>query len=62
MKNIIKVAKNIKDLIPYNFKNKKEMRKTGNAGIFAASLELSREGKISIEQKNLFDEIYIKEK
>tara|TARA_S200000501_G_C20854660_1_gene757242 strand:+ start:2078 stop:2815 length:738 start_codon:yes stop_codon:yes gene_type:complete len=54
--------KNIKDLIPYNFKNKKEMRKTGNAGIFAASLELSREGKISIEQKNLFDEIYIKEK
>ena len=38
------------------------MIKTGNAGIFAASLELAKEGNISIKQDNLFDEIYIKER
>ena len=31
------------------------MKKTGMAGIFAASLELTREGIISISQKKLFD-------
>ena len=53
--------RNIQDLIPKNFKNKKEMIKTGNAGIFAAALELVKEGKLSIKQKNLFEDIYIKE-
>ena len=38
------------------------MTKTGNAGIFSASLELAKEGSISIQQKNLFDNIYIKDK
>ena len=37
------------------------MRRTGNAGIFAASLELVKEGNISIKQNNLFDEIFLKE-
>ena len=36
-------------------------KKTGKAGIFAGSLELVKEGNISIKQENLFDEIYIKE-
>ena len=31
------------------------------AGILAGSLELAKEGNISIKQKNLFDDIFIKE-
>ena len=54
--------KNLKDLIPLNFKNIKNKLKTGNAGIFAASLELAKEGNISIKQKDLYEDIYIKEK
>ena len=52
----------IKEFVPSNFKSRKEMIKTGNAGIFSASLELVKEGSISIQQKNLFDNIYIKNK
>ena len=48
------------ELIPNNFKSK-NYKKTGIAGIFSASLELAKEGKIKIEQKKLFDPIYIKE-
>ena len=36
------------------------MFKTGLSGIFAASLELSRQGLISIMQKKIFDKILIK--
>ena len=54
--------KNLNDFVPDNFKNKNIIKKTGNAGIFAAALELTKEGKISIKQDNLFDNIYIKEK
>ena len=36
------------------------MKKTGIAGIFAASLELSKEGIINIMQKKIFDKILIK--
>ncbi|WP_415309233.1 ScpA family protein [Candidatus Pelagibacter sp. Uisw_099_02] len=53
--------KNINDLIPQNFKDSMKYKKTGKAGIFAGSLELVKEGNISIKQENLFDEIYIKE-
>ncbi len=53
--------KNIDDLIPNNFKNGIKNKKTGKAGIFAGSLELVKEGNLSIKQENLFDEIYIKE-
>ena len=53
--------KNIDDLIPDNFKKESKYRRTGKAGIFAGSLELVKEGNLSIKQENLFDDIYIKE-
>jgi len=53
--------KNINDLIPKNFKEGMKYKKTGKAGIFAGSLELVKEGNLTIKQENLFDEIYVKE-
>ena len=53
--------KDLNDLIPLSFKNNVKYKKTGKAGIFAGSLELVKEGDITIKQKNLFDDIYIKE-
>jgi len=53
--------KNINDLIPQNFKNGGRYKKTGKAGIFSGSLELVKEGNITIKQEKLFDNIYIKE-
>ena len=53
--------KNINDLIPKNFKDGKKYKKSGQAGIFAGSLELVKEGNLKIKQENLFDEIYVKE-
>ena len=53
--------KNIDDLIPDNFKQGSKYKRTGKAGIFAGSLELVKEGNISIKQDKLFDDIYIKE-
>ena len=55
----IKNWKNILELIP-NFYLKNKMKKTGIAGIFAASLELSKEGLIKVNQKKMFDEIMVK--
>jgi len=52
---------NIKSLIPEFYSNKK-MKKTGLSGIFAASLELTKEGDIQILQKNFFKEVMIKRK
>ena len=54
--------KDISELIPDNFKSSINLKRTGKAGIFAGSLELAKEGNISIKQKELFDNIYIKEK
>ena len=56
-----KVIDYANDLIPNNFKNGSNYKKTGIAGIFAGSLELVKEGNLTIKQKNLFDKIYIKE-
>ena len=53
--------KNIDDLIPQGFKNGSKYKRTGKAGIFAGSLELVKEGNLSIKQDNLFDDIFIKE-
>jgi len=53
--------KNINDLIPKNFKDGSKYKKTGKAGIFAGSLELVKEGNLTIKQEKLFDEIYVKE-
>jgi segregation and condensation protein A len=50
----------ISKLVPKHFLKSKEMKKSGLAGIFAASLELTKEGVINIMQKNLFDKISIK--
>ena len=53
--------KNIDDLIPKNFKTSFQNKRTGKAGIFSGSLELVKEGNITIKQYNLFEEVYIKE-
>tara|TARA_B100000214_G_scaffold371824_1_gene348918 strand:- start:676 stop:1410 length:735 start_codon:yes stop_codon:yes gene_type:complete len=53
--------KNIDELLPLNFTEKNNLRRTGKAGIFSGSLELAKEGNISIKQNNLFDDIFIKE-
>jgi segregation and condensation protein A len=53
--------KNLDDLIPENFKKDIKYKKTGKAGIFAGSLELVKEGNLTMKQNNLFDDIYIKE-
>ena len=60
--NKLKDWKNMLDLIPAKFKESTNLKKTGIAGIFAASLELTREGIISIMQKKSFDKLLIKEK
>ena len=52
--------KNLQDLVPSVFKKNIKMKKTGNAGIFAGSLELVKEGEIKIKQEKLFGDIYIK--
>ena len=53
--------KNLDDLIPSNFKNGSRYKKTGKAGIFAGSLELVKEGNLTIKQDKLFDDIYVRE-
>tara|TARA_B100000787_G_scaffold37981_1_gene26812 strand:- start:644 stop:1384 length:741 start_codon:yes stop_codon:yes gene_type:complete len=53
--------KNINDLIPQSFKSGSKYKRTGTAGIFSGSLELVKEGNLTIKQENLFDDIYIKE-
>jgi segregation and condensation protein A len=51
--------KHIIELIPdYYLKNK--MKKTGIAGIFAASLELTKEGIVKVSQNKMFDKLMIK--
>jgi len=54
--------KKMNDLVPQKFSSKNRLRRTGVAGIFSGSLELAKEGNLSIKQNNLFEEIYIKEK
>ena len=51
--------KNINDLIP-KFYSTKKMNKTGLAGIFAASLELTKDGSIRILQEKIFEKVMIK--
>ena len=57
--NKISEWRNLFELIP-NFYIKNKMEKTGIAGIFAASLELIREGTIKIYQKKKYDKLMIK--
>ncbi len=51
--------KNIMELIPKFYKDNK-MKRTGIAGIFAASLELTKEGTILISQNKIFEKLMIK--
>ena len=53
--------KNIDDLLPLNFNLTKNSGQSVKAGIFAASLELVKEGNVIIKQDKLFDVLYIKE-
>tara|TARA_B100000963_G_scaffold227157_1_gene198126 strand:+ start:52 stop:795 length:744 start_codon:yes stop_codon:yes gene_type:complete len=53
--------KKLDDLIPENFKSGTKYKRTGKAGIFAGSLELVKEGNLTMKQEKLFDDIYIKE-
>ena len=55
----IKDWKNINELIP-KFYLKNEMKRTGIAGIFAASLELTKEGIIKVSQSKIFEKLMIK--
>jgi len=63
-KNIKKLNewKEISFIIPKKFKQTKKLQKTGLAGFFSASLELTKEGILKIMQKKDFDKILIKEK
>ena len=51
--------KNILELIP-DFYLENKMRRTGIAGIFAASLELTKEGVIKVSQNKIFERLMIK--
>ena len=53
--------KKLDDLIPKNLKKDKKFKRTGTAGIFAGSLELVKEGNLEIKQKDLFEDVYVKE-
>ena len=65
IKNNIKSLNNWKeifDLIPAKYKKTGRLRKSGVAGFFSASLELTKEGMISIMQKKSFDKLLIKQR
>ena len=51
--------KNLFELIPKYYLDNK-MKRTGISGIFAASLELTKEGIISVSQKKIFEKLLIK--
>ena len=50
----------LKKFVPKNFKSSLNMTKTGYAGIFSGSLELTKEGIINIMQTEPFSKIMIK--
>ena len=60
LRNQLTDWKKLNDLIPAALKNNKNMNKTGNAGIFAGSLELVKEGDVKIKQEEMFGDIYIR--
>ena len=59
--NLLIDWKDISDLVPSNFKKTNTLKRTGLAGLFSASLELSSKGVIKILQKSNFDKLLIKE-
>ena len=62
MNYLINEWRNISDLIPSKFKITNTLKKSGLAGLFSASLELTREGLVTIMQKKTFDKLLIRER
>ena len=60
--NKLKDWKNVFDFVPGKFKQSINLKKTGISGIFAASLDLTKEGLIEIMQKKSFDKLLVKDK
>ncbi len=58
----LKDWKSIYEIVPKVFYSSNNLKKTGLSGIFSGSLELAKEGNISIKQNKLFDDVFIKEK
>jgi len=58
----LKEWKDLFQLVPNNFKQNIQLKRSGLAGLFSASLELTKEGIINIMQKEYFDSLLIKEK
>ena len=56
---LIEEWKKINELVPTAFNQSIALKKSGLAAIFAASLELSKDGVINIKQKNLFSDVLI---
>ena len=56
----LKEWKDIKDLIPESYSQNSNLKKTGFSGLFSASLELTKEGILSIMQEKMFDKLMIK--
>ena len=52
----------ISNLVPKKYKKNVNLKKSGIAGMLSASLELTKEGLISIMQKKSFDKVLIKNK
>ena len=58
--NSISEWKELVKLIPESFIKNKKLKRTGIAGILAASLELVKQGVVTINQKKIFDKLMIK--
>ena len=56
----LKDWRDLVDLIPENYNEDSQKKRTGLSGIFAASLELTKEGNIKMLQEKIFDKIMIK--
>jgi len=52
--------KNLDELIPKEFIKSKRMQTSGKAGLFAGSLELSKEGNIELKHNKLFYKLFIR--
>ena len=58
LKNWVEISK----LVPNKFKKNNKLKKSGVAGIFSASLQLTKEGLLSINQKKTFGDLLIKDR
>jgi len=56
----LKTWKNIEELVPKHFIKNKQLSRSGLSAIFAASLELTKQGVTNIMQKELFKKLLIK--